>query len=177
VTGALHLDGLGDSADAAGAAHGDPARYVAVLKDPNAGNFAITAIALQIAAKLVLLSVLVSHGFAGLAAIVLVAAWARCGVLVWSSALAPLTDGLAARLRRGVTRNALTANGVVLMLASLVLAPALLLAPLVVWLGIVLWRRGPVAINGDGLGALIEVGESVMLLLAAVGLALGLRWL
>ena len=26
VTGALHLDGLGDSADAAGAAHGDPAQ-------------------------------------------------------------------------------------------------------------------------------------------------------
>ncbi|MFM9449620.1 adenosylcobinamide-GDP ribazoletransferase, partial [Streptomyces acidiscabies] len=55
VTGALHLDGLGDMADAAGAAHGDRARLSAVLADPHIGSFGVVAIALQLLAKLVLL--------------------------------------------------------------------------------------------------------------------------
>ncbi|MEZ5844183.1 MAG: adenosylcobinamide-GDP ribazoletransferase [Hyphomicrobiaceae bacterium] len=177
VTGALHLDGLGDSADAAGAAHGDPTRYIAVLKDPNAGNFAVAAIALQLIAKTVLLAAVVGHGNTALAAVVLAATWARFGALVWASALAPLGDGLAARMRGGITRRTIFVQGALLLAASLVLAPALVLAPLVIWLGVVTWRRGPVVINGDGLGALIEVTESVLMLAAAAGLSLGFVWL
>ena len=55
VTGALHLDGLGDIADAAGAAHGDRTRLSAVLADPHIGSFGAVAIGLQLLVKLVLL--------------------------------------------------------------------------------------------------------------------------
>ena len=55
VTGALHLDGLGDIADASGAAHKDHERLLAVLGDPHAGSFAVVAIGLQLLTKLVLL--------------------------------------------------------------------------------------------------------------------------
>ncbi|WP_037472571.1 adenosylcobinamide-GDP ribazoletransferase, partial [Sphingobium sp. ba1] len=55
LTGALHLDGLGDMADAAGAAHKDRDRLRAVLSDPHVGSFGVVAIALQLIAKLVLL--------------------------------------------------------------------------------------------------------------------------
>ncbi|MDI1295024.1 MAG: adenosylcobinamide-GDP ribazoletransferase, partial [bacterium] len=41
VTGALHLDGLGDMADAAGAQHKDRDRLLAVLADPHVGSFAV----------------------------------------------------------------------------------------------------------------------------------------
>src|ERR1700759_5235730 len=54
VTGALHLDGLGDVSDAFGASHGRPDRFIQVLGDPHAGSFAVVVIALQIVAKLVL---------------------------------------------------------------------------------------------------------------------------
>lgn len=176
VTGALHLDGLGDSADAAGAAHGDPERYVAVLKDPNAGNFAIVAIVLQLLAKLVLLHAVTGQGWAGLLAIVLVAAWARWGVLVWARALEPLTDGLAARLRRGINWPVIAANLAMLMVVSLLVAPLLILAPLAVAAILWLWRRGPVAINGDGLGACLELTETLLLVVVLASIRLGLTW-
>src|SRR3546814_8049336 len=62
VTGALHLDGLGDVADASGAAHKDRARLLGVLGDPHVGSFAVVAIALQLIAKLVLLHALIEIG-------------------------------------------------------------------------------------------------------------------
>ena len=51
VTGALHLDGLGDIADASGAAHKDREQLLAVLADPRVGSFAVVTIALQLIAK------------------------------------------------------------------------------------------------------------------------------
>ena len=57
VTGALHLDGLGDIADGAGAAHAGRERLSAVLADPHVGSFAVTVIALQLIAKFALLSI------------------------------------------------------------------------------------------------------------------------
>ena len=60
VTGALHLDGLGDVADACGAAHKDRERILAVLADPHIGSFGAVAIGLQLLAKLLLLHALVA---------------------------------------------------------------------------------------------------------------------
>src|SRR3546814_8307920 len=65
VTGALHLDGLGDIADGSGAAHKDRERLLAVLGDPHAGSFAVVAIALQLIAKLVLLHALIERDAEG----------------------------------------------------------------------------------------------------------------
>src|SRR3546814_16984540 len=61
VTGALHLDGLGDIADGSGAAHKDRERLLAVLGDPHAGSFAVVAISLQLIATLVLLHALIER--------------------------------------------------------------------------------------------------------------------
>ena len=46
ITGALHLDGLGDIADASGGAHRDPERLQEILADPRAGTFAVVTIGL-----------------------------------------------------------------------------------------------------------------------------------
>jgi adenosylcobinamide-GDP ribazoletransferase len=50
----LHLDGLADTADALGAAHRDPARFLVVLADPHIGSFGVISPILQVMAKLVL---------------------------------------------------------------------------------------------------------------------------
>src|SRR3546814_8709594 len=55
ITGALHLDGLSDLADARGAAHGDRDKLLTVLADPHVGSFGVTVIVLQLLAKAVLL--------------------------------------------------------------------------------------------------------------------------
>ena len=76
VTGALHIDGLGDVADALGAAHGSPERFLAVLKDPHIGVFGAVAIILQLLLKLVLLAEVMATAHPPWA-IVLIPAWAR----------------------------------------------------------------------------------------------------
>lgn len=161
VTGALHLDGLGDIADASGAAHKDPERLRAVLADPHVGSFAVVAIALQLAAKLVLIHALL--GAAPLLALLLVPFAARIGPLAWARWLPPLHAGLGSRFREAVRRVDL-AIWSALLLAVAWLVPALLAAPVL----ILLWgwrlRRTLGGISGDGHGAGIELVETGLLL-------------
>ena len=165
VTGALHLDGLGDIADASGAAHKDRARLIAVLGDPHVGSFAVVAIALQLIAKLVLLHALLDHG--ALAAIALVPFAARIGPLIWSRALPDLHAGLGSRFRNAV-RPVDFLIWSLAFVAAVWTSPSLLTAPLVFLLwGWWLTRRIG-GISGDGHGAGIEIGESTLLAAALV---------
>ncbi len=160
VTGALHLDGLGDIADASGAAHKDRERLLAVLGDPHAGSFAVVAIALQLITKLVLLHALLDRQ--AFVAIALAPFAARIGPLVWSRALPDLHAGLGSRFRNAVRPIDFLIWGVLLVAAALA-SPSLLIAPLVflLWGGWLLRRIG--GISGDGHGAGIEIGESLLL--------------
>jgi adenosylcobinamide-GDP ribazoletransferase len=161
VTGALHLDGLGDVADALGAAHRDPDRFHQILKDPHAGNFAVTAIVLQIAAKLVLLAALPAATQPW--ALLLIPAWARWGVLVWSGALTPLRPGLAASVRENASLIPTAAWALALGAASSATAWPLLAAPFVIALVTFYWRQRLGGITGDCLGASIEITETALL--------------
>lgn len=170
VTGALHLDGLGDIADASGAAHKDRERLLAVLADPHVGSFAVVTIALQLIAKLVLLHALIDRQ--EFVAIALVPFAARIGPLVWSRALPDLHAGLGSRFRN-VVRPIDFAIWTMLLLAAAWAAPSLLAAPLIfaIWASWLLRNIG--GISGDGHGAGIEIGESLLLaaalLLAHIG--------
>lgn len=161
LTGALHLDGLGDIADAAGAAHGDRTRMMAVLTDPHLGSFGVTAIALQLAAKLVLLHGCIDRGlWPGLA---LIPFAARIGPLAWTLLLPPLHDGLGARFH-----GAVRPRDIGLWLAALTVAgwfaPGLLAAFILIplWAWWIMARIG--GISGDGHGAGIETVETGLLL-------------
>lgn len=160
VTGALHLDGLGDIADASGAAHKDRDRLLAVLGDPHAGSFAVVAIALQLIAKLVLLHAAIDHGM--FVAITLVPFAARIGPLLWLRALPDLHAGLGSRFRGAVRPVDFLIWGALLIAAAWV-SPSLLIAPLVfLFWGWWLMRRIG-GISGDGHGAGIEISESLLL--------------
>ena len=160
VTGALHLDGLGDIADTSGAAHKDRARLLAVLSDPHVGSFAVVTIVLQLVAKLVLLRALIDAD--AFVAIALIPFAARIGPLVWSRALPDLHAGLGSRFRGAVRPVDLAIWGVLLLAAAWV-SQSLLMAPLVFlcWGWWLLKRIG--GISGDGHGAGIEIGESLLL--------------
>jgi len=169
VTGALHLDGLGDVADACGAAHKDRERMLAVLADPHLGGFGAVSIGLQLIAKLVLL-----HGLVAAQAwwaIALVAAAARIGPLIWSRWLADLHAGLASRFR-GAVRQGDLGVWAVLLLGAAWLVPALLVAPLLI-AGWGLWLKSRLGgISGDGHGAGIEIVESGLLFACLIALRL-----
>lgn len=160
VTGALHLDGLGDIADASGAAHKDRERLLAVLGDPHAGSFAVVTIALQLMSKLVLLHALLDRE--AYVAIAVIPFAARVGPLIWSRALPDLHAGLGSRFRNAI-RPADFAIWTLLLLATAWASPSLLVAPLV----FLLWgwwlARRIGGISGDGHGAGIEIGECLLL--------------
>jgi adenosylcobinamide-GDP ribazoletransferase len=163
ITGGLHLDGLADVADAMGAAHGDPERFMAVLKDPHVGAFGVMALLAAIIARLVLLMLWLKLAIS-LWGIVLLAAWARWGALVWSQSLPSISAGFGERFAWQLSTAQLLFSGVLLFVASIWWLPALAwLAPLSVaaWWGWLRWRiRG---MSGDCLGAGIEVCEILML--------------
>ncbi|TZG25942.1 adenosylcobinamide-GDP ribazoletransferase [Sphingomonas montanisoli] len=165
MTGALHLDGLGDIADASGAAHKDRARMIAVMSDPHVGSFGVVAIALQIAAKLVLLHGAVAEQLWW--AIALIPFAARIGPLLWTRMLPPLHAGLAARFAHVIRPVHLAIWAGVLLIACW-FAPSLVAAP-VAMLAWTSWLRRRIGgISGDGHGAGIELTESTLLLAALI---------
>ncbi|AEG51325.1 Cobalamin synthase [Sphingobium chlorophenolicum L-1] len=160
ITGALHLDGLGDIADAAGAAHGDRTRLSAVLADPHIGSFGVVAIAMQLLAKLVLLRLWLENF--PLWMLVPVVLTARIGPLVWTRWLPSLHEGLASQFRSGWRAGALLSWAMLALLLGFwvpALWAAALLIPLWGW-----WLRSRIGgISGDGHGAGIELLESGLL--------------
>jgi adenosylcobinamide-GDP ribazoletransferase len=192
LTGALHLDGLADLADALGASHRDPQRFLAVLADPHIGTFGVVALVLAVLTKTAALASLHPALFAvhpalvslhpalaavhaalaslnpPLAALPLIAAWARLGPLAWSRWLPPLKSGQGERFAWSLKSGWIIAWTVVLLAVSAFVAPMLCAAPLALaawglWLKV---RVGGVA--GDCLGAGVEVTEIALLLALVV---------
>ncbi|MFA7587596.1 MAG: adenosylcobinamide-GDP ribazoletransferase [Novosphingobium sp.] len=166
ITGALHLDGLGDIADAAGAAHADRSRISQVLADPRIGSFGVTAIALQLLAKLALLLLVVQNH--AVWSLLLVPVLARIAPLAWTLALPPLHEGMGTLFRQGASWvvfafwlavwGAIAAATFPLLLAVVLAIP--------VW---ALWLRSRIGgISGDGHGAGIELVETAALLMLAL---------
>lgn len=167
VTGALHLDGLSDLADALGAAHADETRFHEVLKDPHIGTFGVVNLVVQLAVKLVLLMLIAEQELFWV--LIPLCAWARLGPLFWAQYLPVLrpqsteAGGMGERFSWEI--NPLTPWAwAALLLVSAWSAPVFLAAPfiLLVWGAYLQIRlKGQ---TGDSLGAGIEVSESLLLL-------------
>lgn len=169
VTGALHIDGLADLADALGAGHSRPERIREVLADPRCGSFAVVVIVLQLLTKLVALRALSSGSL--LWTLPWVSAAARLGPLYWVSALppfAPNTDepGSGERFAWHIPTRAIPLWAVVLGLLALT-HPPLLLAGFLLAAWHLFLARTLGGQTGDALGAGIEVVESSTLLFLA----------
>lgn len=165
ITGALHLDGLGDVADGAGAAHRDKARLSAAMADPHIGSFGVVAIVLQLAAKIVLLGLLAERS--GLHALPAIGCVARIGPLAWAMLLPPLHEGIGTKFATAMEPRhlaiwALVGAGLAWFLPAILLAvPAL-----GVW---ALWVRSRLGgISGDSHGAGIELVETALLIACVV---------
>ena len=165
VTGALHLDGLGDIADACGAVHKGRDRLLTVLADPHVGSFGVVAIGLQLIAKLLLLHSLAERAM--MLPLLLIPFAARIGPLIWARALPSLHAGLGARFADAVGPVHITLWISLLILFAWWL-PALLAAPIVIGLWGLWISRKLGGISGDGHGAGIELVESGLMLIALV---------
>ncbi len=180
-TGGLHLDGLGDCADAWVGGIGSRERTLRILKDPPTGSMGVVALVLILLVKFAALASLPLTPAGGLV-LLLTPALARAQLLAL-----PLTtgsarpDGLGAALQQSLPRPDAS-----LVLALSVLLTLLFLAIAGHWvLGIVLvgtagmllfvWRRSMLArlggFTGDTAGALVELTEASLLLIAVLLIA------
>jgi adenosylcobinamide-GDP ribazoletransferase len=176
LTGAIHEDGLADTADALGGG-ADRDATLAIMKDSRIGTFGTLALFLTFALKGTALSQIDSHS----AMHVLTAghAAARLAAVLTLSAL-PYADAGAAKVSR--TNSPLT-NGEIATAVALGLIPGLLVLQATEFLiatvcamaaatliGLVAWRRIG-GYTGDVLGAVEQVFETVFFMFAAAMIA------
>lgn len=166
-TGFLHLDGLADLVDGLAASHSDKDKLLSVMKEPHIASFAVIALILLILGKYIALFTLLSVEV--WAPLLLIPAWARLGAAWWAYQLPPLTDGLAKWCKQAGDIN-LTPWFALLLVLSLVFAPMLLIAPLILWLWKWFLETKLQGMNGDCLGAGIEVTELLLLLWVCLSL-------
>jgi len=171
VTGALHQDGLADTADGLGA-RGDRERRVAVMRDPAVGVFG--ALALLAWALVVLTALEQLSAGAAAAAIVTAAAVGRWAALLHAAAAAPArADGLGAGFTPAASAL-LVATTATVAVAGAVSGPLPGLAALVAGAAVgagsaAFVRRAVGGSTGDTLGATVAVAEAaVCVVLAAV---------
>lgn len=179
LTGALHEDGLADTADGFGGGR-SPEQRLAIMKDPRLGTYGALTLGLAVAGKVAALSVMPAQ----LAAAGLVCAHvgARTAA-VWTMSLLPYAADPAAS-KVDASRRALRPWELALTLAF-ALAPTLLLMPCAI--GIVCLAAGALAAvllgrasarrigghTGDVLGAVEQAYELVFLLLLSALSAAG----
>jgi adenosylcobinamide-GDP ribazoletransferase len=170
LTGALHLDGLADSADSLGASGRE--RALEIMRDHNLGTYGVAAIVIDLVLKTAALS---SLAHSPLAAAIAALSLSRAVPLPIAAALpyARSEQGGTGRLlsERLSWRAALV--GVVLGAAIAIAAlgregGALVGVALLVALGAGAWsQRRLGGITGDTLGAAVEISATVCLLVAA----------
>ncbi|MCF7993127.1 MAG: adenosylcobinamide-GDP ribazoletransferase [Thiohalocapsa sp.] len=173
LSGALHLDGLADCADAWVGGLGSRERTLQIMKDPHSGAMAVAAVTLVLLAKLAGLAALLQAAITPVQ-LALLLLWLPALARAQLPALALTTvsaraEGLGAALRTHLPRR----------LGWLVLAGTWLLAALSLgaWTGMLLlaaavvlwrWRRSMLTrlggFTGDTAGALVELTETAMLL-------------
>jgi adenosylcobinamide-GDP ribazoletransferase len=172
LSGALHLDGLADSADAWVGGLGDRERTLAIMKDPTSGPIGVTILVLLLLLKFAALATLLRGD--DILALLWLPALARSGVaLLFITTPYVRAGGLGESLARHAPRAAVFTAALLVMgltLASLLWLGAIaLLVSLFLWL----WLRRAVmqrldGFTGDLAGALLELLECATLLVIAL---------
>ncbi|NYH07265.1 adenosylcobinamide-GDP ribazoletransferase [Pseudomonas moraviensis] len=172
LSGALHLDGLADSADAWLGGFGDRERTLTIMKDPRSGPIAVVTLVLVLLLKFAALLALIEQQ-QGMALIIvpLIGRAALLGLFLTTTYVRAggLGQALADHLPRKTGWQVLAVSAAAcVVIAGLNAVVALLLAVVVfIWLRHLMVRRLS-GTTGDTAGALLELLEMSVL----VGLAL-----
>ena len=172
LSGALHLDGLADSADAWLGGFGDRERTLTIMKDPRSGPIAVVTLVLVLLLKFAALLALIEQRQAlALLIVPLIGRSALLGIFLTTPYVRPggLGQALADHLPRSAGKQVLALSAMAcVLIAGLSGVVAVVLATLgFVWLRQVMLRRLG-GTTGDTAGAMLELLEVAVL----VGLAL-----
>ena len=171
VTGALHEDGLADTADGLGGGRTREEK-LAIMRDSRQGTYGVLALILSIGLRAVALASIAGPIEGGLALIAAHAA-SRAALPIIMRWLVPAReDGLGALAGTPSPAVMLVAMAIGIFIALGLLGPvrgavALVLSGIAVAATAMLARRQIGGYTGDVLGAFQQIGEIVMLLVAA----------
>lgn len=174
LTGALHLDGLADTTDALSAAHKDPTRIHAVLKDPHLGTMGVCVLVMALLLKLALLRTALETGsfyWALLAAPIGARLLALIYMMITPYARA---EGIASPINLRPFQTLVVGLALIGLLAVMAVmgrwAGSALVVVLALWLVYwqQKWHRLVGGYTGDCVGALIEVAEILVLLVVVL---------
>lgn len=173
ITGALHLDGLADSADAWLGAGGDRARALAIMKDPYCGPAGVVSLLVILMVKLAALS---DAGFSAHPSDLLLAPLIGRSLIPLLFLTTPYVrpGGLGASLASHAPRRALMGVLVVsLAIVVWLLGVSRAYVVLIALIGFYLLRRLMLqrlgGTTGDTAGALVEIAEMLTLVVLALG--------
>lgn len=174
VTGALHEDGLADTADSAGA-HGREAK-LAVMKDPRLGSFGVLTLGITLALKVAALSFMSPRD--GAIALVAAGAVSRVWAVVVMSVAGYAGDRDLAKVDHGIEGPHAPEVALAMLFGLLPLAlievghglAGLLLAAVAAAIVALAMTRAIGGYTGDVLGAVIAASETAFLLGAAATL-------
>nr|WP_242519064.1 adenosylcobinamide-GDP ribazoletransferase [Halochromatium roseum] len=180
-TGGLHLDGLGDCADAWVGGLDSRERTLKILKDPLTGSMGVVVLVLILLVKFAALASL-PLGLAGALVLLLTPALARAQLLALPlTTVSARPDGLGAALQQRLPRRGaslvLALSGLLALLLFAIAGHWALGVALVVTAGLLLfvWRRSMLerlgGFTGDTAGALVELTEAGLLLMAVLLIA------
>jgi len=172
ITGAVHLDGLADTADALGAGR-DRERALDILRDSRVGTFGASAIFFDLALKILALSTLAGHR--RYAALIVAPMLARWALLIVAAGLPYLrASGSGSTLLSGNIPRARTAVVAVFTLLVMLMLGELraTIVAIVVAIAIVVamrtfYRRWLGGVTGDLIGACGELVEIAVLVTMA----------
>jgi adenosylcobinamide-GDP ribazoletransferase len=170
ATGAMHLDALADTADAAGAS--ERSQALAIMRDPRIGSFGATALLLDLLIKVAAVAALLQGGHA-LAGLVAAGALSRAASLPLAAVLPyPRVEGGPGSVLSGRTSR-VGACVAVALAAAIALAVwwsagywlVLTAGAVALALGLI-YRRWLGGATGDCLGAATELCETAVLVVA-----------
>jgi adenosylcobinamide-GDP ribazoletransferase len=169
LSGGLHLDGLADCCDGLFAST-SPAKRLEIMKDPRLGTFGGLGLLLVLLLKAAALSTLPVASGPGILLAATLGRW-----LILPAGLLPLAHpgGMGADFSAGLRRGAIVLGALfplgLLVVTGLAGIAAMLCAILAgVWvLGLAMTRLK--GVTGDVFGMLVEVSETVVLLVFVIG--------
>ncbi len=174
VTGAVHLDGLADTADALGAGR-DRERALDILRDSRVGTFGASAIFFDLTLKILALSTLAGHR--RYAALLLAPMLARWAMVLVASGLPYLRSSGSGSTLLGNENKSLGSRAVFVAIFTLVVVPMLGALRAVALAGAVaivivfkmrwFYRRWLGGVTGDLIGACGELVEIAVLVTMA----------
>lgn len=165
-TGALHLDGLADSADAWAGGRGDAGRTLALMKDPCSGPMGVAAVALTLLIKFGALNAVCGAGdYAALVLAPLLGRTALPLLFLTTPYVRPggLGSALARHLPRRAAAIAVVAGALSTLAAGITGAVALLAGIGTFWMARRAMLRRIGGSTGDTAGALVELTEAAVL--------------